>query len=572
MPAAGPGPTRVWPPRRIGIGAVGRRRASAAQPRVGDPLRQQQVGGEPVLGGRPARLVGARADGRAGPGCRRAPRRRAGPGAPRATRAGPSRTIRAARRATERRPAAGPSSRARPQAALLDERARPRRRCAARASASVAADVRPATSSSARGSAATARTPASRARRGRDVDRDAASPRDRRAARGRAGRRCRRRAASGAAGRRPRSRRAPRASAAARCRRAGPGSPGASRPRRWRRRRRSSGCWRAPAGRPPPAAATNARRSAAVASGIAPSRGRRGRPAAAARDEVAEPRAERRLVGRPADDADVARAGRREAGRVPLGDRPARTSASQRSSGPGVRARPRVQDADADRAHGPESSRHRRRRPVPDRRVRAYIGLGANLGDAEATLAAAVRALAALPGVRVRASRACTRPRRWASPTSPSSATPSSPWTSPAGPDPPTGALELLASLKDDRARVRPPGRADGARASSTSTCSCSAAHRIGVERTAGARSIDAGSDPAKAARSGSRSRTRQPRRLFVLAPLADLAPGSCRPAGARRSRPRGAARSRSRRPGRRSGSSGSGTRRAGGGARRTAS
>ena len=36
------------------------------------------------------------------------------------------------------------------------------------------------------------------------------------------------------------------------------------------------------------------------------------------------------------------------------------------------------------------------------RRVRAYIGLGANVGDAKQTLTAAVAALAALPGARVR--------------------------------------------------------------------------------------------------------------------------------------------------------------------------
>src|SRR6185295_16234011 len=48
------------------------------------------------------------------------------------------------------------------------------------------------------------------------------------------------------------------------------------------------------------------------------------------------------------------------------------------------------------------------RRTLPDtghmseRRVRAYVGLGANVGDAEATLTEAVRALAALPGTRLR--------------------------------------------------------------------------------------------------------------------------------------------------------------------------
>ena len=39
---------------------------------------------------------------------------------------------------------------------------------------------------------------------------------------------------------------------------------------------------------------------------------------------------------------------------------------------------------------------------MSDRHVRAYIGLGANVGDAEATLAEAVAALAALPGARLR--------------------------------------------------------------------------------------------------------------------------------------------------------------------------
>ena len=36
------------------------------------------------------------------------------------------------------------------------------------------------------------------------------------------------------------------------------------------------------------------------------------------------------------------------------------------------------------------------------RRVRAYIGLGANVGDAASTLAEAVAALAALPGARLK--------------------------------------------------------------------------------------------------------------------------------------------------------------------------
>ena len=45
---------------------------------------------------------------------------------------------------------------------------------------------------------------------------------------------------------------------------------------------------------------------------------------------------------------------------------------------------------------------------MSERTVRAYIGLGANLGDAEATLTEAVRALAALPDVRDELTQAIT--------------------------------------------------------------------------------------------------------------------------------------------------------------------
>ena len=63
------------------------------------------------------------------------------------------------------------------------------------------------------------------------------------------------------------------------------------------------------------------------------------------------------------------------------------------------------------------------------RRVRAYIGLGANVGEAETTLAEAVTALAGLPGTRLGASRGSTPPRHGAIPTSQTSATPSWLWT-----------------------------------------------------------------------------------------------------------------------------------------------
>jgi 2-amino-4-hydroxy-6-hydroxymethyldihydropteridine diphosphokinase len=59
-----------------------------------------------------------------------------------------------------------------------------------------------------------------------------------------------------------------------------------------------------------------------------------------------------------------------------------------------------MEDADGDRRHG-QTVAHASEVPVA--RVRAYIGLGSNVGDADATLAGAVRALGALPSTRVAA-------------------------------------------------------------------------------------------------------------------------------------------------------------------------
>jgi 2-amino-4-hydroxy-6-hydroxymethyldihydropteridine diphosphokinase len=81
-------------------------------------------------------------------------------------------------------------------------------------------------------------------------------------------------------------------------------------------------------------------------------------------------------------------------------------------------------------------------------RVNAYLGLGANLGDAADTLARGVRALAALPGVRLRAvSRLYV--------TRPVGVVDQPPFHNavvaldvPAGPDPATGATALLIALK----------------------------------------------------------------------------------------------------------------------------
>ena len=163
---------------------------------------------------------------------------------------------------------------------------------------------------------------------------------------------------------------------------------------------------------------------------------------------------------------------------------------------------------------------------VTRRRVRAYIGLGANVGDAAATLAEAVVALTGLPGASVRGvSRLYV--------TTPVGVTDQPDFHNavvaldvPAGPDPATGALDLLAALKGlERAFGRKQRHRWGPRELDLDLLVFGRA-RLRVERTAESVSIDAETDPAKAARLLEVPHAAASTRLFVLAPLADLAPG----------------------------------------------
>lgn len=158
--------------------------------------------------------------------------------------------------------------------------------------------------------------------------------------------------------------------------------------------------------------------------------------------------------------------------------------------------------------------------------VRAYIGLGANLGEAAATLADAIAALDALPGAAVRDVSRLYATAPWGVTDQPEFrnaavalhvATPPS--------DPETGALDLLGRLKSlERAAGRRARRRWGPRELDLDLL-IYGRHRIDVERSGDSRSLDAGVDPAKAAKRLQVPHRDLGERLFVLAPLADLAP-----------------------------------------------
>jgi 2-amino-4-hydroxy-6-hydroxymethyldihydropteridine diphosphokinase len=155
------------------------------------------------------------------------------------------------------------------------------------------------------------------------------------------------------------------------------------------------------------------------------------------------------------------------------------------------------------------------------RRVRAYVGLGANVGDPAATLAAAVHALAALPGVRLRAVS-----RLYA--TDPVGVLDQPEFRNavvaldvPAGPDPDTGAQALLVALKGlERAFGRQTRERWGPREVDLDLL-VFGRHRVLTERPPEGRS----DDPAKANLPLEVPHREARHRLFVLAPLADLAP-----------------------------------------------
>ncbi len=157
------------------------------------------------------------------------------------------------------------------------------------------------------------------------------------------------------------------------------------------------------------------------------------------------------------------------------------------------------------------------------RRVRTYVGLGANVGDARGTLAVAVRALQALPGCRLRGVS-----RLYA--TAPVGVTDQPDFLNavvaldvPAGPDPESGALALLLALKALEAAFGRQSRGRWGPRELDLDLLVFGRHRLHVERPDAARSAD----PTRASVQWlDVPHASAADRLFVLAPLADLSPG----------------------------------------------
>jgi 2-amino-4-hydroxy-6-hydroxymethyldihydropteridine diphosphokinase len=153
-------------------------------------------------------------------------------------------------------------------------------------------------------------------------------------------------------------------------------------------------------------------------------------------------------------------------------------------------------------------------------RVRTYIGLGANLGDAAATVAGGIRALAAMPSVRLRGVSRLYATEPVGVVEQPEFRNAVVALDVPRGPDPATGAVALLIALKQiERAFGRQDRERWGPRELDLDLL-VFGRHEIAVERPPDARSAD----PAKPTDLVVPHRLAG-ERLFVLAPLADLAP-----------------------------------------------
>ena len=156
------------------------------------------------------------------------------------------------------------------------------------------------------------------------------------------------------------------------------------------------------------------------------------------------------------------------------------------------------------------------------RRVRAYIGLGANLGEAVDTIAHGIRALAALPGVRPHAVSRLYVTRPVGVVDQPAFRNAVVALDVPAGPNSATGATALLIALKQlERAFGRQERERWGPRELDLDLLVFGRA-QLSLDRPPAGLSLD----PGKADRLLVVPHPEAAGRLFVLAPLADVASG----------------------------------------------
>ncbi len=143
--------------------------------------------------------------------------------------------------------------------------------------------------------------------------------------------------------------------------------------------------------------------------------------------------------------------------------------------------------------------------------VRAYVGLGSNVGDSRATLAYAVRALDALAGTRVREVSRLYRTKPVGVKDQPDFLNAVVALDVPAGSDPDSGALALLAALKHIEQECGRQKRQRWGPREVDLDLLLFGRHEIGVDRPDG-RWLTVPHPEAH-------------ERLFVIAPLADLSP-----------------------------------------------
>jgi 2-amino-4-hydroxy-6-hydroxymethyldihydropteridine diphosphokinase len=176
-----------------------------------------------------------------------------------------------------------------------------------------------------------------------------------------------------------------------------------------------------------------------------------------------------------------------------------------------------VEDDDVDGGHEPSLATGG---ATLAKTTRAYIGLGANLGDAAGTIAAGIHALGALPRARVRGVSRLYATAPVGVPDQPEFRNAAVALDIPSGPDPATGAVALLIALKGiERAFGRRERERWGPRELDLDLLFFGR-NRIDVERPVEARS----NDPSRPTDLVVPHRLAG-ERLFALAPLADLAP-----------------------------------------------